>query len=179
MCIPAWSQLDTDRELRNSARLQLTPAELEMVNRDFTTYVKAELGEDMGRCLKENAISFEASLRASRQRVGPERNEALLVQNGGICISGATNEALFLYGRLDGTWRRILNGTGIRLRELHTTANGWPDMELSVHNSASSTTRYVYRFNSTRYVAVDCINQTSWPGHPRTAKEPCAENWRR
>jgi hypothetical protein len=136
--------------------------------------------------LKQQRRSVEQIVQVSRQLLGPDQHEAWLVQGYGPCVAGAANGPFLLYDRIGGRWRKLLSTGGKRLRELKAADLGWPDLELFVHDSASSTVRYVYQFSGVRYTPISCV-VVSIPlseiigdhPHPKSAREPCDWDWRK
>ena len=180
-CSVAFGQLDADfdRPGHSTATLPLTllPHLKKDIERDFDR-------ADLDDCLKQQNRSLEQSVQVSRQMLGPDQHEAWLVLGYGFCIAGATNGPFLLYDKLGERWRTLLSTSGERLHQLKATMRGWPDLELSVHNSASSTTRYVYQFSGVRYVPISCV-VTSIPleeiignhPHPKQVREQCDWDW--
>jgi hypothetical protein len=180
---PASGQLKADFDYPPEVSFQLPPVVLESVKHDFSIFREDVHGEDLENCLKEQSASFEQSIKVSHQLIGSERRESLLVQGFGLCVAGATNGSIFLYGNFEGRWRKIFAESGERLTEMKSSSNGWPDLQFSVHDSASSTFRFVYKFNGTQYHPTNCavvsIPVEEWTKpHPKSETSPCYWNWR-
>lgn len=182
VCPSASGQLNADFDYPPQASVQLPPEVLESVKYDFGVFRKDNHGEDLESCLKEHFATFEQSIRVSHQLLGSERRESLLIQGFGLCVAGATNGSILLYGNFEGRWRKVFAESGSRLTEMTRLSNGWPDLQLSVHDSASSTVRLVYRFNGNQYLPINCVvmripvDQWDKP-HPKSNNIPCYWNW--
>jgi hypothetical protein len=144
-------------------------------------------------CLERESLSWNQIVRVMRFDLNRSR-QAWLVEGLGPCLAGNANGIKLLYIRADHGWRKILDDSGQSLgvcaqavpqcavpggsarRSMST--QGWPDLALWRHGSASEGDQLVYRFDGTVYKKIACRHRS--PGENRYSKPrytPCLRGW--
>ncbi len=105
----------------------------------------------------------------------------IIAQGNGLGPCGATGNCILLvlqqtpagWRILLDTWAEISGGVE-RIRLLDTSTNGFRDIVLGDHDSASERTLFVYRYSNGRYRVTDCYDWGWWCGEcksPHALKE--------
>ncbi|HEY4086608.1 MAG TPA: hypothetical protein VGM43_11755 [Bryobacteraceae bacterium] len=111
-------------------------------------------------------------------------DQAWSVQGLGTCLGGANNGPHWVFAQVHATWRDVLYDIGQSLQRLNSSTNGWYDLELQQHSSATESVHVVYRFNGEAYQPARCFvlaypfdndgNVASTP-----TSRPCDWDWRK
>ena len=120
---------------------------------------------------------------------GDGKNE-IIAQGNGFGACGGTGNCIVLVLQSTSTGFQIVLdsregkfGSGYeKIRVLDSSTNGFRDIVLATHDSASDRTLEVFRFRDGRYRRSDCFTSTVWsPDHPEGLEQPeishgCGEN---
>ena len=90
--------------------------------------------------------------------LGPSQEADLVVTDPSYC-SPTGNCAILILRPVKNQYRVVLDGIGQSHTVRRTRTNGFGDIELAMHGSATMSTIKVYKFNSSRYLRSSCLNE--------------------
>jgi hypothetical protein len=110
----------------------------------------------------ERVDSVYDTFRIKMLSVTKNSAAVILISGIGPCLAGANNGDDVIYAKFGSRWRRVLRSFGQSLEVLPTQTNGWNDIQISRHGSATSHQQIRYGFSGGRYVRTGCQMEESY-----------------
>ena len=118
--------------------------------------VRALLQPEIADCVTSTGKQMDEAIRATLTTLN-RMNQSWTVEGLGSCLGGANNGPYWVFAQVRGMWREVLSATGQSLDPLHSRTNGWYDLELQQHSSATESVHIIYRFDGATYRSARCF----------------------
>lgn len=162
-----------------SGKVRLSAAETAVLKR-ATGRVIAACVKDPGPWDPKTAIGLFEHLRVGRVEIGPDGEEALLVQGNGVCMCGAVGNCSFWLMSSGKQPHLLLETGGVKTFAIQKSETGGHfDLVLGTHDSASEFFLQRFRFRLSKYERDGCalLDYADPVGRayvkPRMSPAPC------
>jgi hypothetical protein len=75
----------------------------------------------------------------------------------GLLAGASGNRSIWVFAQIAGAWQNVLDDIGQSLKKKKNRTNGWHDLELQRHDSATESTHVFFQFDGSRYRPVTCF----------------------
>lgn len=124
---------------------------------------------------KDRSVNALGDASVATVRLGPaHENDLILTDRAGCSPTG--NCSIFVMRPVKDRYRVVLEGIGQTFTVMRARANGFQNIEIRMHGSATMSAIKVYKFNGTRYLRSGCYDENfevlDSAGNSRELKKP-------
>jgi hypothetical protein len=109
---------------------------------------------------QDNSANMAGDTSVATSPLGPPEEEDLIVTDQSGC-SPTGNCSILVLRPIKKQYRVVLEAIGQTFTATSARANGFHDIQVRMHGSATMSTVKIYKFNGTRYVRTGCYDEIS------------------
>jgi hypothetical protein len=150
---------------KNAVRFskELSPADRSVLIRAITAKLRPEM-DDLDIHSEKQLRSAAANTRIELVDLDGDGTPEVLAQSWGMETCGAVGNCLFwIFKKTDGIYKPILSDGAQVFAVEDTSTNGFRDVTLAVHDSASESHLFPYGFSNGRYRRLGCYEAEWFP----------------
>lgn len=147
-CCAALSQSEQDKSVKLSSLPATKQATINAAVRRWDAQFKSIAAGDNPQILSENTSVETVHLG------GDEESDLVVIDPSSCSVTG--NCSILFLRPVNNTYRVVLDGIGQTYKLRRTRTNGFYDIQLPMHGSATMYMVKVYKFNGSRYLRAGC-----------------------